>query len=313
MLNQIPSYRKIPIIFALLVVVTILITAGSASAVEKPRHGRDVLLNTYHRNMDQLHKSSFGIPVIVESYEKDDKVNVDVYGILEYSFSDVVKMLTVPANWRDIVFIHPNVKASSYREQPDSKLLTFYLGRKTYQPPEDARQITCRYRIIAQLPSYLDIMLKADKGPFGTSDHTMHFKALPLESGKTFVHVSYAYTDSAALRLATKVYFATLGRDKVGFTVTGTDSDGNPEYIGGPRGAVERSAVRYYFAILSFMNTLRYSDETRFKERISEWHDLTSRYRKQLFDLDKKTYIELKSREQKNQISLQQRITKEAP
>ena len=52
-----------------------------------------------------------------------------------------------------------------------------------------------------------------------------------------------------ALHLAEKAYFATLGRGKVGFTVTGTDQNGKALYIGGPRGAIERNAVRYYFAI----------------------------------------------------------------
>ena len=84
----------------------------------------------------------------------------------------------------------------------------------------------------------------------------MRFEALSLAGGRTFVRVSYAYDDSAALRLAAKVYFATLGRSKVRFTVTGTGRNGQPVYIGGPRGAIERNAVRYYFAIQAFMNTM---------------------------------------------------------
>jgi hypothetical protein len=133
----------------------------------------------------------------------------------------------------------------------------------------------------------------------------MRFEAVPLDGGRTFVHVSYEYNGSVALRLAEKVYFATLGLGKVGFTVTGTDSEGNPIYIGGARGAVERNAVRYYFAIQSVMNTLRYPEKSRFSMRISEWYDLTSRYRKQLFDLDKNDYLAFKTKEHKNQVTLQ--------
>ncbi len=293
--------------------ITILLATGSAQAATKSSHGHDLLLQTYYRNMELLHRSAFGLPIVVESFEKDDKVHVDIYGILDYSFNNVVSMLSSPVNWRDIVFIHPNVKASSYREQDGAKLLTFYLGKKTYQPPEDARQITCRYRIIEQIPSYLSIMLKADKGPFATKNHTMSFEALPLDRRKTFVHVSYVYSDSAALRLAARAYFATIARDKVGFTITGTGSDGKPEYIGGPRGALERSTVRYYFAILSFMDTLQYPVESRFNIRLGKWHDLTSRYKRQLLDLDKRTYLELKTKEQKNQRLLQQQIEKGLP
>jgi hypothetical protein len=300
--------RNLPGVFLFMVAAAILFSAGSASAVAKPRQGEDILLNAYHRNMAKLETNSFGLPLFLESFERDDRVHVDVYGIFDYPFSSVVNVLKVPANWCDFVSLHPNVKACTYRELPGAWLLAFYIGRKVYQPPEDTRQVIYHYRNVDQQQGYLDIILSADAGPFGTKDHRMRFEALPLDGGRTFVHVSYAYSDSVALRLAGKVYFATLGWGKAGFTVTGTDRNGKPIYIGGPRGAIERNAVRYYFAIQSFMNTLRYPEKSRFSMRISKWYDLTSRYRKQLFDLDKKDYLTFKTKEHKNQVTLQRRI-----
>jgi hypothetical protein len=300
--------RTVQKFFLFIVAAAILFSAGSASAVAKPRQGADLLLDTYHRIMAQLETNSFGLPLVVESFERGERENVDVYGIFDYPFSSVVNALKVPANWCDIVSLHPNVKACTYRELPGDCLLTFYPGKKDYQPPDETRLVKYHYRIVVQQQGYLDIMLRADAGPFGTKDHRMRFEALPLNGGKTFVHVSYAYSDSAALRLVAKIYFATLARDKVGFTVTGTDRNAKPVYIGGPRGALERSAVRYYFAIQSFMNTLRYPEENRFSMRISQWHDLTTRYRRQLFDLDKKDYLTYKTAERKNQVTLQRRI-----
>ena len=299
--------RSLPKSLLFMVAAAFLFSAVSASAVEKPRQGADILLDTYHRNMARLERNSFGLPLFLESFERDDRVQVDVYGILDQPFSSVVSVLKVPANWCDIVSLHLNVKACTYRELPGDWLLTFYIGRKVYQPPEDTRQVIFHYRNVVQQQGYLDIILSADAGPFGTKDHRMRFEALPLEGGRTFVHVSYAYSDSAALRLAAKVYFVTLGRDKVGFTVTGTDRNGNPVYIGGPRGSIERNAVRYYFAIQTFMNTLRYPEKSRFSMRISEWYDLTIRYRKQLYELDKKDYLTFKTKEHKNQVILQRR------
>lgn len=136
----------------------------------------------------------------------------------------------------------------------------------------------------------------------------MRFEALALDNGKTFVHVSYTYSDSVALRLASKAYFATLGRSKAGFTVTGTDRNGAPVYIDGPRGSIERNAVRYYFAIQTFMHTSHDPEATRFNSSINEWYDLTARYKKQLFDLDKKDYLTFKMSEHTNQLLLQQQI-----
>jgi hypothetical protein len=299
--------RNLPKVLLFLVAAAIFFSAGSASGVEKTLQGEALLLDIYHKNMGKLEAKSFGLPLFLESFELDDRVHVDVYGIFDFPFSSVVKVLKVPANWCDIVSLHPNIKACTYREQPDDWLLTFYLGSKAYQPLEDTRHVISHYRSVVR-QGYLDIILNADAGPFGTKDHRMRFEALPLVGGRTFVHVSYAYSDSVALRLVAKIYFATLGRSKVGFTVTGTDENGNPAYIGGPRGAVERSAVRYYFAIQSFMNTLRYPEERRFSMRINEWYDLTTRYRKQLFDLDKKDYLTFKAKEHANQVTLQRRI-----
>lgn len=300
--------RNIQKIFLSILTAAILTSAGFASAVAIPRQGEKLLLSTYHRHMASLKSNSYGLPLVVESLERDDKVHVDVYGIFDNSFSSVVSALKVPANWCDIIFLHPNIKACTYRKLPNEWMLTCYPGKKVYQPPEDARQVTYHYRVADQQQGYLNIILNADKGPFGTKNHRMRLEALPLDGGKTFVHVSYAYSDSTALRLAAKIYFATLARNKVGFTVTGKDGSGNPVYIGGPRGALERSAVRYYLAIQSFMDTLHYPEDMRFSIRTSTWHDRTARYRRQLFDLDKTEYIRFKTAEHTNQMSLQRLI-----
>ncbi len=298
--------------FVAMLAAALLFPAGFVAADEKRGQGEDQLLDTYHKNQTRLETSDFGLPLFLESFEGDDKVHVDVYGIFASPLSSIANAVTVPANWCDIVFLHPNVKACTYRQAADTYLLTFYLGRKKYQPPEDTHPIVCRFNVVQQ-QRYLDITLHADKGPFATRDHRMRFEALALDDERTFVHVSYAYSDSAALRFATKIYFATLGRDKVGFTVTGTDSSGEPIYIGGPRGAVERSAIRYYFAIQSFMNTVHAPEERRFSLRISDWYDRTTPYRKQLFDLDKQDYQTAKVAEQSNQERLQQQIDTEHP
>jgi len=47
--------------------------------------------------------------------------------------------------------------------------------------------------------------------------------------------------------------------------------------------------------------------------RISEWYDLTSIYKKQLFELDKKDYLTFKAKEHINQVILQQQTTTSQP
>ncbi len=299
---------KLSKLFLFIIAAAVFFTACSALAAEKPRKGDDLLLETYHMTEIRMAKSDLGVPLCLESAEHDGRVHVDVYGIFEHPFSSVLSALKVPANWCDIVALHPNVKACTYRELPGTWRLTFYLGRKVYQSPEDARQIVYQYRNIEQRQGYLDIVLRADDGPFGTKDHRMRFEAMPLDEDRTFAHVSYEYNDNAALRLAEKLYFATLGWGKIGFTVTGTDRKGAPVYIGGPRGALERNAVRYYLAVQSFMDTLHYPEESRFSMRAGSWYDHTDRFRNQLYEMEKKDYLKFKKQEHKNQEMLQQRI-----
>jgi hypothetical protein len=306
--NHMNKIRILLRILTFMIAAMIIFPVGSSLAVEKSRPGEDVLLDTYHRNMVRFEKNTFGFPILLESFERNERVYVDVYGIFDQTFSSIVNVLNVPANWCDIVSVHINVKACTYRELPGIWQLTFYVGRKGYQPPKDAHKVIYNYRKVIQRQGYIDINLNADEGPFGTKDHRMRFEALPLNGGRTFVHVHYEYTDSAALRVAEKIYFATLGMGKVGFTVTGIDKKGKPVYIGGPRGAIERNAVRYYFAIQSFMNTLSYPPESRFRMRIIQWYDLTIRYRKQLFDMDRKDYLAFKTREHINQVQLQRSV-----
>jgi hypothetical protein len=288
-------------------------SAANASAIEKPRQDGALLLDTYRSSVTRLENSSFGLPLFLDSYERDDRVHVDVHGIFDYSFDSIADVLKVPANWCDIVALHPNVKACTSTGLTDNGLLTFYIGKKSYQAPEDSHQVLYHFRNAVQQKGYLDVRLTAAEGPFGTKGHTMRFEALPLENGKTFVHVSYEYSDSLALRLAGKAYFATVGRSKIGFTVTGTGENGKETHIGGPRGAIERNAVRYYFAIQTFMQTLHTPEKTLFSSRISHWYDRTSRYKQQLFDLEKQEYLTSKTSEHRNQLALQRLVGSAQP
>ena len=92
---------------------------------------------------------------------------------------------------------------------------------------------------------------------------------------------------------------------KTGFSIIGTDSSGNPVYVEGLRGSVERDVVYYYLAILAYLDTLEAPSDQRLERRISEWYDLTTRFKKQRFEMKKEEYFTDKSQEWKNQQRLQ--------
>jgi len=130
-------------------------------------------------------------------------------------------------------------------------------------------------------------------------------EAAPLDATGTFVHFSYSYRYGFFSSLAAEGYFATIGRDKTGFSITGSDKNGNPVYAGGIRGALERNAVRYYFALQAYMDTLDIPGKGRLRKRLGRWFDLTARFPRQLYEMSRDEYIADKEREHDNQIALQ--------
>ena len=290
---------------ALVIVATVLCWRHSVPAAEPLSSGGKVLLAKYSAIKPKLEKNQYGIPLYLESKEEYSSLHVDVYGVFAYPFDSVRDALQAPGNWCGINSLLINIKACTFRKVSDQWLLTLYSGRKYYQPPKDAYKLDFRFSIAALQPEYMDISLSAKNGPLYTRDHRIRLEAVPLDKAMTFIHFSYDYNYGVLARAAIKSYYATIGRDKKGFSIISTDNQGNPVYVGGVRGSVERNAVRYYLAIQTFMDTLNIPWNQRFEKRISRWYDLTARFPRQLYELDKSEYLTNKRREHNNQLMLQ--------
>jgi len=267
------------------------------------RSGKALLVK-YTAVSPNLQKNQFSAPIYLESSESQGSQKVDMYGIFNYPFDTITAALQSPVNWCDITSLHINIKACTASKTADHWLLTIYSGRKYYQAPADAYPLKLLFRIVAQQPDYLDISLAADEGPLGTKDHRIWLEAVPLDRESTFVHFSYAYRHGALANMAIKAYFATLARDKVGFSST-AGKNGNPVSIGGVRGAVERNTMRYYLALQAYLDTLKFPENQRFEQRLSRWYDLSARYPRQLKEVDKLEYLNGKRHEHLNQVALQ--------
>jgi len=122
-----------------------------------------------------------------------------------------------------------------------------------------------------------------------------------LDDGRTFIHLRYSFGYSAWGYVLMKLF----GGGKVGFSVIGTDSDGNPVYVGGLRGTVERDVVCYYLAIMAYLDTLKIPGEQRFEKRVSQWYDLAALYKKQLLQIEEEEYLTYKRLDRQSQQQLQ--------
>ena len=98
-------------------------------------------------------------------------------------------------------------------------------------------------------------------------------------------------------RLAMQAYLGTVGRDKVGFTVVGRQADGQPRYVGGMRGVVERNTMRYYLAIEAFLGALSAPPQARLEKRLRDWFAAVERYPRQLHEMEQDEYLAMKRKE----------------
>ncbi len=141
-------------------------------------------------------------------------------------------------------------------------------------------------------------------GPLGTRNYRIQLQAIPLAHGRTYLHLTYFYAYGWAGRIAMKTYLATFGSSKVGFTIAGRQNDGQPEYIQGMRGLVERNAMRYYLAIDAYLSALSAAPDLQLQLRLQNWFTATEQYPRQLREIDRSTYLAMKRSELLRQQSL---------
>jgi hypothetical protein len=126
-------------------------------------------------------------------------------------------------------------------------------------------------------------------------------EAAGISGNRTFLHLTYSYSYGMAGRVAMKTYLATIGSDKVGFTTAGGPSSGQTEYIGGVRGLVERNTMRYYLARDVYPGAISSTPDKRLEQRLTNRFDTTEPYPRQLHEMGRQEYIQMKSREYQRQ------------
>ncbi|MDP1995886.1 MAG: hypothetical protein Q8J90_01690, partial [Gallionella sp.] len=194
----------------------------------------------------QLLNNQFQRALYLDSMESSHDLKGEIYAVIDYPFAAVNVALNNPAHWCDVLILHMNVKYCHASSNKADTILTVDLGRKYDQPLADAYRLEFNYRGVITTPDYFAVELNAENGPLSTRDYRIWVEATPLTDGHTFLHFTYAYAFGFTGRLAMQVYLATIGSDKVGFTVTGKLPNGRPAYIQGVRGVVERNTMRYY-------------------------------------------------------------------
>jgi hypothetical protein len=292
---------------ALLLGASALACTAAAAAAEPP--SAQALRATHQRLSDKLDHSSFGRPVQLDSMETADGLQGDIYAVVEHPLAEISSALKGSAHWCDVLTLHINnrrcvtatatatatVTATATATAPGGpqgrETLTLFVVRRYDKPIDDAFELPFAYRVASATPEHLLVELTAESGPLGTSNYHVTLEAVALDERKSFVHFSYSYDHNAMVRLGTMAYLATFGSDKVGFTVVGKTPEGQPDYIRGLRGLVERNAMRYFLTLDAYLAAPG-ADQAERRQR--QWFAGAEQYPRQLHEVDLDTYLALK-------------------
>jgi hypothetical protein len=250
---------------------------------------------------EQLRDNPYHRAIHIDSAEAGDTLKGDVYAVLDYPYETLTASLKNPAEWCAILILPFNTKYCHPVNGPQGTDLVLRIGRKADQPVNDAYRLDFNLRPVVTGSDYFESRLTSAQGPIGTRDYRIILSAIPLDARRTFMHLSYAYAYGGMGRFAMQAYLSTAGANKVGFSVAGKDGNGEPIYIGGVRGAIERNVMRYYLAVDAHLASLTVPPEEQLDKRIQTWFDSSERYARQLHEMDRAQYVAMKKDEYERQ------------
>lgn len=252
--------------------------------------GFEALQQSYQRLMPRLQQNPYGRPLVIASSESGERVEGEVFAVLDFPQAQVRASLQTPAAWCALMMLPMNTKHCAVTPQGG---LTLYLGTKTPQALEQATPIAFGLQSHVGAADALQVSMGAPEGPMGTRAYRIVLQSAALSPGKSFMHLRYSYQVGARARLALAAYLATLGRGKVGFS---RDDDG-AALVGGMRGIVERTAMRYYLALDAYLRSLALAPEAQLENRLQTWFTLSEAYPRQLHEMERADYLAMKRAE----------------
>ena len=265
--------------------------AGATSA------DAELMRSQYASLAQRLEHNQFERPLVLDSVESRDRLEGDIYAVVDHPYTETRNALTDPPQWCEVMILHLNTKYCRAVKEATVSGLKVNIGKKTPQALADSERIMFNFAAMAATPDYFEVALSAQNGPLGTSDYRIALRAIPLGADKTFIRLTYSYSTGMMGRIAMQAYLGTIGHDKVGFTVVGKEGNGSPQYVGGVRGVIERNTMRYFLAIDSYLESPGALQERRFDGRLKSWFFATEHYARQLHELDWNEYAEMKHAE----------------
>jgi hypothetical protein len=273
-------------------VLWLLAFAAQAAPLEA---GSAQALRGRHQKLGEaLVHSPLKRPIVLDSQETEGGLQGDVYAVVNHSLEDVRRSLDQSAQWCEMLLLHVNNRRCRVAPGAAGETLTLSVVPRYDKPIDQAFELSFVRSTAQAARDYLLIDLTADSGPMGTSGYRVMVEGIPLGEHQSFLHFAYSYDHNMVARLATMAYLATFGSEKVGFTAVGKKPNGDPDYIRGLRGLVERNAMRYFLALEAYLDGLSMPAAERAEKRQIRWFEAVERYPVQLHEIDLATYLAAK-------------------
>jgi hypothetical protein len=288
--------------FSLLLLLALLLglrAPGAAAQMAEPRATTSAgaaLRDRFAALRNGPEPSPFQMPLYLQAQETESRVQGDVYALIDLPYREARPALERIDDWCRILTLHINVKYCRPSDGNTRQALTVGVAPKYEQSLSSVNWVRFAFRTAAATDEYLQIVLRAASGPFGTSDYLMSVELVPFE-GRSLLHLTYGYSYGTAASVAMQAYLATVARNKVGFTVVGRQADGQPLYVDGMRGVIERNVMRYYFAFDAYLAAQRRPPPDRLLKSLQDWFDATERHPRQLREVTRDEYLDMKLRE----------------
>jgi hypothetical protein len=268
-------------------------------------HAQDAvsLQARYAEIKPRLFNNQFQLPLFLESAQTAGDVRGDIFAVIGQPFGIVREALESVDHWCDILILHLNVKHCKTLGSSGVDRLILTIGKKKDQAVSDAYALDFAFSTAAASLSYLHVRLEAAEGPLRTKNYLIQLQAVPIDARRSFINMTYSCEYGLAARTAMKAYFATIGREKVGFSIVGHGPDGRPIYVRDVLGLVERNAMRYYLAIDAYLGTYQLPLADRVERRLRDWYTNTERYTVQLHEMERGEYLTMKRKEIRRQQS----------
>jgi hypothetical protein len=287
---------SLPLLLAFILFIPAAL-AGSGTSDDNPLTKRKAEI------LKAIEEAGLEQSIYIRSEERANGVSGSIYALMDEPFSELSTLLESPQAWCEITIIHQNVKGCLLDGAGSrSDKIRMYSGRMHYAPLSQANwyDYSLEQNVITR--DYFRAAIHGPEGPFGTHDYRIVIEAVAAGPDRSLIHLGYSLGYTTLTRWAQKVYFATAGRDRIGFSQSDPDND---DLVRGLRGMIERNTVRFYLALQTW---LEMPAEDEAQQRFIRWHELTEQHPDQLREQDLETYLDIKQREYANQQRAQRHV-----